>query len=162
MPGEEDTGSSSGCLFAMLAVGLGVPLLVLTVVLLQTLIGRARADRDIQPLCQADGGIRIFEKAQLRPGEAMTIGPTDWAQQNAGRAIGSDYKLRQSYVHMRLHGASVYKYTTWVERTSDQKRLSELTWYFREGDEVFHGKHCPENPSEDNLVRQTLAARTSQ
>ena len=57
---------------------------------------------------------------------------------------------------MRLYGASVTKYTTWIERIDDNKRISEMTQYLREGDEMHHGKFCPNNITEKTLIDQTF------
>lgn len=107
-------------------------------------------------MCEAGGGIRVFEKVQLEKGKFATPAETNWSAYEQGRLILKDYQIKKTHTFLKLHGAAVYKYITWIERNSDQKRLSEMTQYFRQGDEMFHGKHCLENITEKTLIDKTF------
>ena len=120
------------------------------------LIQRYMADWSIKPMCEAGGGIRVFEKVQLEKGKFATPAETNWSAYEQGRLILKDYQIKKTHTFLKLHGAAVYKYITWIERNSDQKRLSEMTQYFRQGDEMFHGKHCLENITEKTLIDKTF------
>lgn len=148
----EKRTKSKGCLWIVL-----VAVIVVLFPVLSTFALRTLADWEIQPLCKAEGGIRVFEKDHLALGESLTPGSINWSSYDEGRSIGKNFRIKRTHVFMKKYGAAVYKYTAWVERNSDKKRLSELTWYFREGNEIFHGKHCPENPSEQELIFKTLS-----
>ncbi|MBN8780782.1 hypothetical protein [Thiobacillus sp.] len=141
-----------GCLLAIIIAVFAVP----AALLLPILVPRTLADWSIAPMCKADGGIRVFEKIQLGPGKFAVPEETNWAQYNEGRRILDDYRIIKSHAFSKPYGAAVYKYTTWIERISDKKRLSEMTQYFREGDEMFHGKHCPGDITEKTLIDRTF------
>ena len=130
--------------------------LVLVSFFFMPLTQRYMADWSIKPMCEADGGIRVFEKVQLEKGKFATPAQTNWSDYQHGRLILKDYQIKKTHTFLKLHGAAVYKYITWIERNSDQKRLSEMIQYFRQGDEMFHGKHCPENITEKTLIDKTF------
>ena len=118
---------------------------------------RELADAEIDVKCRMECGIRVFQTVTVERSQSRVIGKPTWTTGNMERPVGSDFVLKRSHVFSQPHGVSVYKYTTWLERRSDGKRLSEMTWYFREGDEVFHGKHFPQPPlGIEQLVEQTL------
>ncbi len=141
-----------GCLLVIFIAVIAVPVVLLG----PTLVPRTLADWSIAPMCKADGGIRVYEKIQLGRGKFAVPEETNWAHYDQGRKILDDYRIMKSHVFSRPYGAAVYKYTTWIERISDKKRLSEMTQYFRQGDEMFHGKHCPDDITEKTLIDQTF------
>ena len=141
-----------GCLLVIITAVFAVP----AALLLPTLVPRTLADWSIAPMCQSDGGMRVFEEIQLGPGKLAVPEETNWSKYDEGRRILNDYRIVKSHVFSRPYGAAVYKYTTWIERISDKKRLGEMTQYFREGDEMFHGKHCPSDVSEKTLIDRTF------
>lgn len=98
----------------------------------------------------------MFETAHLAPGESLVPGPIDWSSYDSGRTIGQQFRIKQSHAFWHDYGSAVYKYTVWVERNTDKKRLSERIWYLREGNEMFHGMLCPEHETDEELIAQTL------
>jgi hypothetical protein len=141
----------------LLIGGAAFAILVPTYLVLSVTIPRGLADRQIEPICKVECGIKVFEEASLNPGQAFSIGKTDWTDPEQSRPLGELYKLKKSHVFTRPYGVAVYRYTTWIERTIDRKRMSEMTWYVRQGDEIFHGKHFPDPPPKDEeLIARTL------
>ncbi len=117
---------------------------------------RKLADKEIAPMCKEDGGIRVFESISLQRGQFATPREEDLSSKDHSRIILNDYVIKRRSDFWKLQDVSVYKYITWIERISDKKRLSEMIQYFREGDEVFHGKHCPDGITEKSLIDQTF------
>lgn len=157
-----DKNSSTEFVAHKSRLGLWVIVGVLSVLLLPLLlvvmsnIRPSLADIEVARLCKMDGGIRVFETAHLAPGESLVPGPIDWAHYDSGRTIGQQFRIKQNHAFWHEYGAAVYKYTVWVERNTDKKRLSERIWYLREGNEIFHGTHCPEHETDEELIARTL------
>ena len=110
-----------GCLLVIIIAVFAVP----AALLLPILVPRTLADWTIAPMCKADGGIRVFEKIQLGPGKFAVPEETNWSQYDEGRRILDDYRIVRSHVFSKPYGAAVYKYSIWIERIADKKRLRE-------------------------------------
>jgi len=124
---------------------------------LSVTIPRSLADAQIEPKCSSECGIRVFETVPLNSNESRAVGAATLANGIQERSVGTRFILKQSHYFFRPVGTAAYRYTTWIERRSDGKRLSEMIWYFREGDEVFHGRHFPSPPpTEEQLLERTL------
>lgn len=123
--------------------------------LFSPLIGRTLADKAIEPICLKEAGIRVAVPVQLEKGEFPSIDPVDRSGEVVGTILNK-YRVVRRHEFKRMYSAAVYKYVTGIERISDGARLAEMTQFFREGDEVFHGKFCPANISERDLVLATF------
>lgn len=127
---------------------------------LSVTIPRSFADADIEPKCKAECGIRVFEKIAVTTEESRSIGKVTFSRGGMEWPVGTDYVLRQSHVFSQPYGVAVYRYATSLEQRMGAKKLGEITWYFRQGDEVFHGKHFPQSPpTKEQLVEQALVVR---
>lgn len=154
MAAEPSAGGRSGCLAVVLVVLVVGPLLLL----FGHLIPRHLADLSVAGDCRREGGIRVHEHVQLKPGRFASSPDVLAGGDRGRRRLFDDFVIAGSTTSTSHFGVTVDRHTTRIVRTSDGKILSEMILYFRGGDEVFHGRHCPGGITERDLIDQTFLA----
>lgn len=93
------------------------------------------------PMCEAEKGIRVFEKTKITPEQLSQIKKSE-ATLYREPPFG-EFRLHKEYEDLKIYGIRVTRDKLWIERLRDQKRMSEATYFFRESYDVYYkGRFC--------------------
>lgn len=118
------------------------------------IVNSYKGNNEVRNLCKIDGGIKVYETAQIPPGEFPTIIPDkgipSWEPVRG--VIYKKYRYTESYEYSQPTSLNIYRHKTTISRIEDDKVMGELVYYVRSGEPELPGVHCPENVSSEKLV----------
>lgn len=128
-----------------------------------------RAEKLVDELCAADGGVRVYEAIELPPSQI----PKNWAAIPFERIrkpndefyfVGSKKDIRGNSSSTDIAALSVYRMEIALFRAADKKLLGVTVTYSRRGGDAIGPWHpsvysCPPHSTESDLVREVLIVK---
>jgi hypothetical protein len=103
---------------------------------------KAKLDEEVRRLCAIDGGIKVYERAQLPKGEFNEYGQVSFYKALPGSELVSLYVLAKEEQVYKAGNPRMWRTYFAVKRINDGKVLGESVGYTRFGD-GFEGPFHP-------------------
>lgn len=118
---------------------------------------KARLDEQVRELCAKDGGIKVYERAQLPSSEFNEYGQVSFYKALPSSALASSYVLVKDEQVYKTGNPRMWRTYFAVKRIHDGKVLGESVGYTRFGDGFegpFHPSsfYCPQSFGEVPLL----------
>ncbi|MBV1928027.1 MAG: hypothetical protein KUG81_00730 [Gammaproteobacteria bacterium] len=116
------------------------PLILIGLVVLAfifTLLNKAYWDYRVKQMCEADGGVTVYEKVELTQEEYKKYGGIKGTIPVPGEnsSIASQYNFlaKRSHHVIRSFNPNITKYEGVIYRNDDKKELGKMVTYYRSG-----------------------------
>ena len=125
-----------------------------------------RLDAEVRELCAMDGGIKVYETAELPESEFNQFGQVSFYQASTGSILLAEYELIKNERIYRSGNPRMWRTSFAIKRKSDGKIIGESVGYTRFGDGFegpFHPTSfsCPEQFGETSLLKLIFVNKKS-
>jgi hypothetical protein len=151
----KDFRSTTALRYVTLLAAVFVPLLVGCV------REKDRLDDEVRQLCAKDGGIKIYERAQLTADRFDKQGFINFYRRTATEPLGAEYIFESKIDYYRKGNPEMWRNIYRVVRRSDGRVLGESVSYSRRGGDLPGPWHessfgCPDDAGDAVLLRQVF------
>ena len=122
---------------------------------------RDRLDEEVRQLCAKDGGVKIYERIQLKADRFDARGFINFYRPMSNEALGPEYIFEAKIDYYRKGNPEMWRNFYRVVRRNDGRVLGESISYSRRGGDLPGPWHessfgCPDDAGDAALLRQVF------